>query len=68
MTELNQPFHNDELDASIERVDEDLKIMDQHADELAAVESGIQESMRKWDREYKDERLHSIPRARKHLR
>ena len=68
MTELNQPFHNEALGSSIERADADLEIMDQHAAELAAVESGIQESMRKWDREYKDERLHSIPRAKKHQR
>lgn len=56
------------LDSNLERLDEDLDIMERHASELAAAEEGIQEAMRKWDREYKDERLHSIPKPRKHLR
>ncbi len=42
--------------------------MEKHAAEIADVESTIQEDMRRWDREYKDSRLHSIPRPRKHAR
>lgn len=49
-------------------LDEDLAIMEHHATELDDMEAEIQEGMRKRDREYKDERLHSIPRPRKHLR
>lgn len=56
------------LDRNLERVDEDLDIMERHAGELDRVEDDIQESMRKWDREYKDSRLHSVPRPRKHMR
>lgn len=56
------------LGSNVERVDEDLNIMEKHAAELAEVEEEIQESMRRWDREFKDERLHSVPRPRKHLR
>lgn len=56
------------LDRNLDRVDEDLKIMERHADAMDRVEGGIQEEMRRWDREYKDSRLHSVPKARKHLR
>lgn len=56
------------LDRNLKRVDEDLDIMERHADELDRVEGDIQESMRKWDREYKDACLHSVPKPRKHLR
>ncbi len=56
------------LDKSLDRVNEDLDIMERHSSELDAVEEGIQESMKKWDREYKDSCLHSIPKPRKHIR
>jgi phosphoserine phosphatase len=52
----------------VERLDRDLEIMERHANVLAQEESELQDSMRKWDREYKDARLHSIPRPRKHTR
>lgn len=57
-----------ELKRGLQRVDEDLDIMERHAEDLAMVESGIQLSMRKWDREYKDAHLHSGPRGIKHMR
>lgn len=56
------------MDKNLERLDEDLAIMEKHAGELAEVEVDIQESMRRWDREYKDACLHSVPKPRKHLR
>ncbi|WP_432820858.1 hypothetical protein [Trichloromonas sp.] len=72
MTEVNRDEKmfttQPDFDRNLERLDEDLKIMDRHAAELAEAETGIRESMRKWDREYKDERLHSVPRPRKHMR
>ncbi|OHB25827.1 MAG: hypothetical protein A2X84_13060 [Desulfuromonadaceae bacterium GWC2_58_13] len=61
---ITTPEHN----TNLERLDENLKIMDRHATELENVESEICESMRRWDREYKDEHLHSVPRPRKHMR
>ncbi len=57
-----------DFDRSLERLDEDLKIMDRHATELAEAETDVCESMRKWNREYKDECLHSVPRPKKHVR
>lgn len=57
-----------EREQRLDILDQDLAIMEHHATELENMESEIQEEMRKWDREYKDERLHSIPRPRKHLR
>ena len=73
MTKLNnQDIDRNSLDTELkrglQRVDEDLDIMECHAEDLAMVESGIQSSMRKWDREYKDARLHSVPRGMKHVR
>lgn len=72
MTEVNRDegkfTTQPDFDRNLKRLDEDLKIMDQHASELEESESEILESMRKWDREYKDERLHSVPRPRKHMR
>jgi len=56
------------LDERLEVVSTDLDIMERHAAELAAVEEGIQDEMKRWDREYKDARLHSTPRPRKHAR
>jgi hypothetical protein len=73
MTKLNnQDIDRNSLDTELrrglQRVDEDLDIMERHAEDLAMVESDIQLSMRKWDREYKDARLHSVPRGMKHMR
>jgi hypothetical protein len=56
------------LDGNLDRLDKDLEIMERHAGMMDQEESEIQESMKKWDREYKDARLHSIPRPRKHIR
>ena len=73
MTKLNnrdidRTILETELRRGLERLDEDLNIMERHAADLAMVESGIQLAMRKWDREDKDARLHSVPRAMKHQR
>ncbi len=57
-----------ELDKRLETLDQDLDIMEKHAAEMAETETGIQEEMRKRDREHKDVTLHSTPRPRKHLR
>lgn len=59
---------NPALSDNLERVSIDLDIMERHASELAAVEAEIQEGLRRWDREFKDAHLHSIPKGRKHLR
>jgi hypothetical protein len=50
------------------RIEEDLEIMDRHAADLAGVEEDVQDSMRRWDREHKNARLHSVPRHLKHVR
>jgi len=42
--------------------------MERHAEELEQVEGDIQEAMRKWDREFKNDSLHSVPKPRKHMR
>ncbi|PLX77600.1 MAG: hypothetical protein C0615_04945 [Desulfuromonas sp.] len=57
-----------ELDESVSRIDEDLQIMESFDKEVAGVEDGIKDSMKKADREYKDSHFHSVPRARKHQR
>jgi len=59
---------NPELDTSLQRIGEDLEIMDRYAGEMETVEHEIKEDLRKWDREYKDSCLHSTPKPRKHLR
>jgi len=56
------------LDKNLDRVNEDLDIMERHSADLQAVEDGIQESMVKRVREYKDSCLHSIPKPIKHTR
>lgn len=66
--EIERTSREMELKRGLQRIDEDLNIMERHADDLAMVESGIQLAMRKWDREYKDARLHSVPRGMKHQR
>ncbi|MDY0270838.1 hypothetical protein [Trichloromonas sp.] len=53
---------------NLEHLEKSLNIMDRHAAELAAAENDTCESLRKWDREHKDEQLHSVPRPRKHMR
>jgi hypothetical protein len=53
---------------NIERLDESLDIMERHASAMAESEEAINESLRKWDREYKNERFHSVPKPRKHTR
>lgn len=53
---------------SIERLDQALDIMERHAGEVAETEDAINESMRRWDREYKNDRFHSVPKPRKHVR
>lgn len=63
-----QPVRTDNLEQKVTRIDESLEVMERHAEECQDVELGIQEAMKKRDREYKDEHLHSIPRARKHSR
>ena len=72
MAEMNSStFHeevNPELNPNLSRVDEDLKIMETHPVEMANIESGIQKSMKKWDREYKDSHFHSVPKGLKHQR
>jgi hypothetical protein len=57
-----------EFGEQVERLDRDLEIMERHAQVLTLEEDEVQDSMRKWDREYKDSHLHSIPRPRKHIR
>lgn len=56
------------LEQKVTRIDESLEVMERHAEECQDVELGVQEAMKKRDREYKDEHLHSVPRARKHSR
>jgi len=65
---VEEPDVEDGLDGSLKRVDEDLDIMERHAEELEQVEGDIQEAMRKWDREFKNASLHSVPKPRKHMR
>jgi hypothetical protein len=59
---------NMDMRQNVERVDQDLEILERHAADVAEVESEILESMKKWDREYKNARLHSVPRPLKHTR
>ncbi len=57
-----------EIAQRMDRLDEDLEIMDRHAADVADVEEQETDSMRRWDREHKNERLHSVPRHLKHVR
>lgn len=57
-----------QMQPSVARIDESLEVMDRHDAELSQVEAAVQDAMRKWDREYKDNHLHSVPRPRKHQR
>ncbi|NLC70438.1 MAG: hypothetical protein GX751_03645 [Desulfuromonadaceae bacterium] len=68
VTKISVPKEEDALVEEVARLDEELKIMEEHPDQLAASEEEVQEEMKKRDREYKDEHLHSIPKPRKHIR
>ncbi len=72
MAELNIQEKERRIEAergrNLDRLDEDLSIMERHAAELAEAEAGINEEMRRRDREYKDACLHSTPKPKKHLR
>lgn len=72
MTELNprERLHdvNPPIDSCLDRLGEDLDIMDRFAQEMSDVEHTIVGEMKRWDREFKDSHLHSIPKGRKHLR
>lgn len=59
---------NQNLDANLSRLDQDLQILESHASEVAEVEADIQGSMKKKDREYKDSHFHSVPKGLKHQR
>ena len=59
---------NSNEDSNLSRLDEDLKIMETHADKMQDVEDSIQGSMKKRDREYKDSHFHSVPKGKKHQR
>lgn len=54
--------------ASIERLDESLDIMERHAAAMTETEDAINESLRRRDRDYKNDRFHSVPKPRKHTR
>jgi len=71
MQKQNLPSRNvtsDNLEQNLSRIDQSLEVMESHAGECQDVEFEVQDAMRKRDREYKDEHLHSVPRARKHSR
>jgi hypothetical protein len=70
MTKLKkgQLTEEPDLKGSVARIDEDLEIMDRHEADLSDAETGIQDSMKKRDREHKDSCLHSTPRPLKHTR
>lgn len=72
MTEKLEVKSKEKLDADVnqdlERLDADLEIMERHEATLQAAEEGIQEDLRRRDREVKDAHLHSVPRPRKHVR
>jgi hypothetical protein len=55
-------------DKDLNRLDEDLEIMERYAEQMDRVEDGIQDEMKRWDREFKDSHLHSTPKPRKHQR
>lgn len=72
MTERISQMEKAPIESALERnlrhLDADLDIMERHSAEMSRVEENIQASMRKWDREFKDDHLHSIPRPIKHRR
>lgn len=66
--EFSQKRANAEILRRMMCLDEDLEIMDRHASDLVDVEVEVKDSMRRWDREHKNSRLHSVPRHLKHVR
>lgn len=56
------------FEENVEHLDSSLDILERHSAEVDKVEDDIQEEMKRRDREYKDARLHSVPKARKHVR
>lgn len=68
MADLEKRGPEVNVDVSIDRLDQALEIMERHAGEVAETEDAINESMRRWDREYKNDRFHSVPKPRKHIR
>lgn len=68
MREMEKSPMEADLERNLRHLDKGLEIMEKHSEEMARVEDGIQASMRKWDREFKDQHLHSIPRPIKHRR
>jgi hypothetical protein len=58
----------DNLQQKQSLIEESLDVMDRHDSECQDVELEVQEAMKKRDREFKDDHLHSVPRARKHSR
>jgi hypothetical protein len=68
MVEMDEKEAGTNVDLNIDRLDQALDIMERHAGEMAETEDAINESMRRWDREYKNDRFHSVPKPRKHIR
>ncbi len=70
MTVMNRADHSDSarLKDRIAAIDESIDIMERHAASMSIAEAELIEQMRRWDREFKDEHLHSVPRSRKHVR
>ncbi|GAB4167024.1 MAG: hypothetical protein Tsb0017_10540 [Geothermobacteraceae bacterium] len=70
MTVMNRADHSDSarLKDRIVAIDESIDIMERHAASMSIAEAELIEQMRRWDREFKDEHLHSVPRSRKHVR
>lgn len=56
-----------DLEERLEKVEKDLDIMERHADALEQTEEGLNNYMKKVDREHKDSHFHSVPRPRKHV-
>ncbi|WP_305041645.1 hypothetical protein [Geoalkalibacter sp.] len=55
------------LEERLEKVEKGLDIMERHADALEQTEEGLNNYMKKVDREHKDSHFHSVPRPRKHV-
>lgn len=68
MAEMDRKEAGKNVDLNTDRLDQALDIMERHAGEMAETEEAINESMRRWDREYKNDRFHSVPKPRKHIR
>lgn len=57
-----------DLRQELSRIDQSLAIMERHSAALNTAEMTVQDEMRRWDREFKNQHLHSINRSRKHKR